>query len=130
MTLYLDVISDSVPVCGNNITSNKAVEGEYIEYSCEVTYKGKWAPVMEWKNGRTVLQTNGESKNESTGETVKYTYVTELTPEDNGQIYICRTHFDQLMPEPVNDKTANNIPTTDNVLTKYTSPPLTVYCKY
>ena len=84
---------------------------------------------MEWKNRRTVLQTNGESKNASTGETVKYTYVTELTPEDNGQIFTCQTYFDQPKPGTVQDKEADNIPTTDNVLTKYTSPQLTVYCK-
>ena len=85
---------------------------------------------MEWKNGRTVLQANGESKDESTGKTVKYTYVTKLTPEDNGQIFTCRTYFDQPKPGTVQDKEADNIPTTDNVLTKYTSPQLTFYCKY
>ena len=124
--MYLNVITEGDPVCGNNITSNKAVEGDYIEYSCEVKYQGKWAPVMEWKN------TNGglRSMNETTGNTVKYTYVTELTPEDNGQIYTCRTYFDQLKPGTVKDKEADNIPTTDNVLTKYTSPQLTVYCKF
>ena len=85
---------------------------------------------MEWTNGRTVLQANDESKDESTGKTVKYTYVTELTPEDNGHIFTCRTYFDQPKPGTVQDKEADNIPTTDNVLTKYTSPQLTVYCKY
>ena len=130
LTWCLDVISESDPVCKNNITNNEAVEGDYVEYSCEVTYKGKWAPVMEWKNGRAVLQANGESKDESTGKTVKYTYVTELTPEDNGQIYTCRTYFDQPKTGTPKEEEANNIPTTDNVFTKYTSPQLTVYCKY
>ena len=113
-------------MCKNNITSNEAVEGDYIKYSCEVKYQGRWAPVMEWKNTQTVLQ----ATNESSGNTVKYTYVTELTPADNGQIYTSRTYFYELKPGTLKEKEANNIPTTDNVLTKYTSPRLTVYCKY
>ena len=126
LTWCLDVIPESDPVCKNNITSNDAVEGDYIEYSCEVKYQGRWAPVMEWKNTQAVIQATVESS----GNTVKYTYVIELTPADNGQIYTSRTYFDEPKPGTLNEKEANNIPTTDNVLTKYTSSQLTVYCKY
>ncbi|KAI0231095.1 hypothetical protein LSAT2_018537 [Lamellibrachia satsuma] len=116
------IIFESDPICKNNVTNNEAVEGDYIKYSCEVTYKGKWAPVMEWKYNDAVVQANDES----TGNTVKYTFVTELTPAHNGQNFACRTYFDQPKPENVQVKHADNKPITDNVHTDFTSQ-LTVY---
>ena len=126
LTLYLNVISASDPVCRNNISSNKATEGDYIEYSCMVEYQGRWAAAMEWKNTKVVLKAN----NESTGTLVKYTLVVVLTPEDNGQRYSCRTYFDQPKHGTATTHEAGNIPTTENVLSKYTSQQITVYCKY
>jgi len=81
---------------------------------------------MEWKNTDRVLQ----AKDESNGNIAKYTYVTELTPADNGAKFTCRTYFNQPQPGTVKVKEASNIPTTDSVLTDYMSPQLTVYCKY
>ena len=81
---------------------------------------------MEWKNKRGVVQ----AKNESKGNKVKYTYITKLTPADNKEVFTCRTYFDLPQRRPSGPKVATNIPTTDNVLTVYSSPQLTVYCKY
>ena len=117
---------ESDGTCTTNVTNNEAVEGDYVAYSCEVKYKGRWAPVMEWKNNDRVIQ----AKNESNGDTVKYTYVTQLTPGDNGQIFTCRTYFNQPKPGTVHHKEATNKPATDKVLTKYKSPQLTVFCKF
>ena len=118
---------ESDPICTTNVTNNNATEGDYVAYSCEVKYEGRWAPVMEWKNKGGVVQ----AKNESKGNKVKYTYITKLTPADNNEVFTCRTYFDEAQRPPSNEKTsATNIPTTDNVLTVYSSPPLTVYCKY
>lgn len=124
--LYVIVISGSDIVCNNNITSSKAAEGDYIEYSCMVKYKGKWAPVMEWKKANAVLK----AKDESTADTVKYTQVTMLTPEDNDQSFTCRPYFDQPKSGSTATGEADNIPTTKNVLTTHIFPKLTVYCKY
>ena len=107
------------------MTDNIALEGDYVAYSCEVKYQGRWAPVMEWRNNDGVVQAN----NESSGYIAKYTYVTELTPADNGQVFTCRIYFDQPKPGTTKDKEATNIPSTENVLTNYASPKLTVYCK-
>ncbi|KAK2170882.1 hypothetical protein NP493_1127g01020 [Ridgeia piscesae] len=78
---------------------------------------------MEWKNKGGVVQ----AKNESKGNKVKYTYITKVTPADNNEVFTCRTYFDEAQRPPSGDKPATNIPTTDNVLTVYSSPPLTVY---
>ena len=82
---------------------------------------------MEWKNKGGVVQ----AKNESKDNTVKYTYITKLTPADNKEVFTCRTYFDEAQRRLRSEsKAATNIPTTDNVLIVYSSPQLTVYCKY
>ena len=72
---------------------------------------------MEWKNNGGVVQ----DKNESSGNNVKYTYITKLTPADNKEVFTCRTNFDEAQRPMGGRKPATNIPTTDNVLTNYTS---------
>ena len=83
---------------------------------------------MEWKNKGGVVQ----AKNESEDNKLKYTYITKLTPADNKEVFTCRTYFDLPQPSPRgrSGKSSTNIPTTDNVLTVYSSPQLTVHCKY
>ena len=102
------------------------MEGAYIEYSCEVKFKGKWAPLMKWKNGSsgTVIQ----SKDESSENTTKFSIVVEMTSYDNGHHFTCQTYFDKPQSEP---HYANNIPI-NNIAYKelYATPELTVYCKY
>ena len=87
---------------------------------------------MEWENNEVVVQAKVESSGNRRYEvkTVKYTYVTELKPANNNHVFTCRTYFDQPKPGKMRETEANNTPTTDNVLSKYTSPNLTVYCKY
>ena len=108
------------------MTEYRAIEGDYVVYTCHVKYQGRWAPVMELKNNGKIVQ----AKDESSGNTIRYTYLTELTPADNNHIFTCRTYFDQPQPGTVTDKEASNIPTTDSVLTDARSPRLTVYCKF
>ena len=127
-------IPESDPKCTTNATNNKAVAGDYVAYCCEVAYRGRWAPVMEWKNNEDVVQAKVESTGNRSYEvnTVKYTYVTELKPSDNNHVFSCRTYFEQpKLDSPMySGNLANNTPTTDNVLSKYRSPNLTVYCKH
>ena len=122
----LHAIPESDPKCTTNLTENKAMAGDYVEYSCAVKYSGKWAPVMACRyNGEVV-----KAKDESSGNTTKYTYVTKLTTPEDIYVFTCRTYFDQPKPGTVRSKEASNKPTTDNVLTDCTSPYITVYCKY
>ena len=102
------------------------MSGDIVAYSCEVKYHGRWAPEMECTVNGVVVEAN----NESSRNIAKYTYITELTPADNRHMFICRIYFDQPQPGTVGDREANNIPTTDNVLTDCTMPDITVYCKY
>ena len=113
-------------ICTTNVTGNITIEGDYVAYSCEVKYQGRWAPVMEFQNNGEIVQ----AKDESTGNTAKDTYITELTPAENGAKFTCRTYFNQPQPGTVKDKEAPNKPATDNVLTKYESQQIIVYCKY
>ena len=81
---------------------------------------------MEWKNKGGVVQ----AKNESEGNTAKYTYITKVTPADNKEVFTCRTYFDEAQRPLGGSHAATNIPTTDDVLTVYSSTPLTVHRKY
>ena len=88
--------SESHPICTTNTTSQYfAIEGDYIKYSCEVTYAGKWAPVMIWRIGG---KNATEVKNESTRNTVKFSIVVEITHSVNELQISCETKFDQPKP--------------------------------
>ena len=101
-----------------------AVEADSIMYTCEVNYRGKSAPVLQWKNKGGVLQAN----NETTNTTAKYTYATKLTAADNGHVFTCVPYFEK--PKGLLDPhMAKNAPSVDNLLTTYTSPKINFYCK-
>ena len=106
-------------------TTNKAVEGDYIEYTCAIKYTGTWAPVMKWKDGSgTVVQ----AKDGSSADIVRFGIVVEMTPSHNGQSFTCQTYFDKPQTR-VNS--ADNIPINNDVYRElYTSAQLTVYCTY
>ncbi|KAI0237119.1 hypothetical protein LSAT2_012409 [Lamellibrachia satsuma] len=57
-TLYVDaevIVLESHPKCTTNATNAYfAIEGDYIKFSCEVTYAGKWAPVFTWFIGENI----------------------------------------------------------------------------
>ena len=96
-------------------------------YTCEVSYQGIWAPVMEWRNNGGVLQ----ATNETTPTTAKYTYTPTLTLADDGEVVTCRPYFDQPKAGSVDTEcVADNIPSIDSLLTTYTWPKITVHRKY
>ena len=49
---------ESEPKCTTNVTENKAMAGDYVEYSCEVKYSGKRAPVVACRYNGDVLKMN------------------------------------------------------------------------
>ena len=117
--------SESKPKCTTNTTSQYfAIEGDYIKYSCEVTYAGKWAPVMIWRIGGKIAT---EVNNESKGNTVKFSIVVEITHSVNELQISCQTKFDQPKPGTSSKNAATNFP---NYHHWYTTPALTVCCKY
>ncbi|KAK2153319.1 hypothetical protein NP493_2329g00001 [Ridgeia piscesae] len=113
------------PTCTSNTTNNEAVEGQYIEYSCERKYQGNLTPKMKW----TDLSTGEDvkAKDESSAGTVKFSIVVEMTPSHNGHRFTCQTYFDK--PQSQN-KSADNIPINNNAFNVlYTSQRLNVYCQ-
>ena len=123
---YLTIISESDPVCGNNMTANEGTEGDFVEWSCEVGLKGRWAPAMEWTTTTSAIR----SEYENTTDTVKCSFVMQLKPADDGRKFSCRTFFDEPKPRSLEPNRADNIISTGGLLPVYTSPAITVNCKY
>ena len=120
------MISESDPVCKNNMTDNKGKEGDFVEWSCEVGFKGRWAPAMEWNTTTGLIR----SEYENTTDTVMCSFVMQLKPADDGRKFSCRTFFDEPKQGSMEAKHADNIIPTDNLFPVYTSPAITVKCKY
>ncbi|KAK2153117.1 hypothetical protein NP493_2354g00023 [Ridgeia piscesae] len=125
---YAQVITFSAldPTCTSNTTNNEAVEGQYIEYSCERKYQGNLTPKMKWRD-----LSSGEdvkAKDESSAGTVKFSFVVEMKPSHNGDSFTCQTYFDKPQSRY---GVADNIPINNNAFSVlYTSQILNVYCKY
>ena len=106
--------------------NNEAVEGEYIEYSCERIYKANVTAKMQWRE-----LSSGEdikAKDESSKGTVKFTIVVEIKPSHNGESFTCQTYFDKPQSR---DHYANNIPINNNAFNEtFSFRKLSVYCKY
>ena len=117
--------SESHPKCTTNATNQYfAIEGDYIKYSCEVTYAGKWAPVMIWRIGGKIAT---EVKNESTRNTVKFSIVVEITNSVNELQISCETKFDQPKRGTSSKNAATNVPGYNY---QYRILPLSICCKY
>ena len=92
-------------------------------------YRGNIDPLMKWKDGSSgaVVPANDES---SMG-TSKYSIVAQMTPSHNEQSFTCQTYFEKPQPGSLLTNAAYNIPINNNAYQElYTSPQLTVYCKY
>ena len=107
-------------------TRNEAVEGEYIEFSCERMYHGNVIPKMQWRD-----LSSGEdikAKDESRNGKVKFSIIVEIKPSHNGDSFTCQTYFDKPQSR---DQYADNIPINNNAFNEtFTLPKQTVYCKY
>ena len=114
--------SESDPKCEINSTSESfAIEGEYRKYSCEVTYVGKWAPVMIWRIGgeKTI-----DVKNETRGNTVKFSIVVHVI---TAKRITCETKFVQPKRETLPQHAATNAP---DYIRRYSVRAPTICCKY
>ena len=125
INLFCCVISESHPTCVTNTTSQYFVlEGEYVKYSCVVKYAGKWAPVLTlWK----VNERAAGVKNESHGNTVKFSIDMKITHSDNISQLSCECKFDQPRPGTTSKYAASNVPSY-NHWCRMTS--ITLCCKY
>ena len=121
------MLSEFNPTCTSNTTkNNEAVEGEYIEYSCERRYKANVTAKMQWRE-----LSSGEdikAKDESSNGIVKFSIVVEIKPSHNGDSFTCQTYFDKPQSR---DHFADNIPINNHAFNEtFTFPKLNVYSKY
>ena len=102
------VPSASQPEClQNGETSVEHVEGESVEISCEVTFAGRWSPVMEWSG-------TNEERDETVGNRTRWAFdIDALTPEDNGASFTCTTSYEG--PPSPGEHEATNAPIMDAV---------------
>ena len=117
--------SESDPKCTTNTTSEYfALEGDYIKYSCEVTYAGNWAPVMIWRiRGNRATHV----RDESYGNTVKFSIVIHITHSVEAFEISCETRFDQPKRGMSSNNGATNVP---DYYHSYSTQAPTVSCKY
>lgn len=117
--------SESDPNCTTNATSQYiALEGNYIKYSCEVTYAGNWAPVMTWRiRGNRATHVMDESY----GNTVKFSIVIHITLSVEAFEISCETSFDQPKRGTSSNNGATNVP---YYYHSYSTQTPTVSCKY
>ena len=105
--IIMFISSGAYTKCGSNTTSEFfAIEGNYLKYSCEVTFSGKWAPVMIWRNGTEKML---GVINESNGNTVKYSIIILITFDAKGSKIVCVTKFDQPKRDTLPKNAATNV---------------------
>ena len=114
-------------MCQSNMTGNEGTEGDPVEWSCEVGFKGTWAPVMEWNNSLNAVI---KSENQNTTDMVKCSFVRRLRRTDNGTQFSCRTFFDEPKPGSLESHRADNLLSTAGLFPVYTSKVIKVNCKY
>ena len=121
------VPTETNPNCQTSKTWYPVMEGAKMTFSCSVMYDGKWAPTMSCRNDTRVLRL----KNESSGNTVKFSGEVTLTRWDYGKIYSCRTFFDRPKQGETTDQEANNIPFNNgSYIETFTLPRIWVHCEY
>ena len=86
------------PTCGSNITGSEVNEGDVILLWCEVTYSGRWAPIMTWTrqtrdSGEMLNSTNVEQASSSVRQELTYTVPASADPVE----LHCHTTFAPLV---------------------------------
>ena len=105
-----------------NIVDNTVLADEVVKLWCNVSYQGKWGPVISWtKNGIPVLATN-ESQT-GTPSLSQYSISVTAKPSDNKALFVCSTFFNIAVSE---QNHATNSPNYTFSL-QYS---LNVYCKF
>lgn len=103
------------------------LEGDTVQYSCQIQYQGRWAPVHLWtdKDGNDVPSNVGH---DNVPGSVLHTSVSfNASATHNGQEFRCQTKFVELTPNSPGDNEDATIPSYDNVTAFQT---LIVHCMY
>ena len=90
--------------------------------TCEVTYSGRWQPMMNWK-----VNSQGYTGNiidETTGSTVRESIVVEVVLDNSQDTYSMDLNF--AVPTDTEANEATNAP---SYVDSHTYPPLIVFCK-
>ena len=114
----------SNPICLSSISDGTAEEGDVITLWCEVTYSGKWAPQMTWRDRSGSPLASSDSG--TPGAVVRHEISVTVVKTDEPIAFSCLTDFsDVLNPAPGEDEATNVV---DYEYT-YLSGDITVHCE-
>ena len=118
--------TDSNPVCGSDVsTSNIAVEGDTLSFWCEITYSGKWAPQMTWRDSAGAIIPSSDAG--TPGSVVRHEISITVEEKDLPIEFSCLTDFnDDLDPAPIENE-ATNVPDYEYT---HTFNEIRVHCKH
>ena len=94
--------SVSDPIC--RLDRNVVVEGANVSMSCELHYRGAWAPVMQWSSPTVDLP----AKNLTNDTFIRYTVQFRAEYRMNGYTFRCNTFFN--LPKQMPTSNASNVP--------------------
>ena len=80
------------PTCSNNM-SRVSREGDIIEYSCQVGYRGDLPPAMKWLHEGSMVSNAHIVDGSVPGKLVKSSMFVKATLDRIGDIYTCHTFF-------------------------------------
>ena len=102
--------SASNPVCNYTVSNSKnGTDEHHLVLQCSVSFRGSWAPVMEWRIGtRDQVITDGVDNHTVFNRSVTYTLNVNVSQEMCGTIFTCTTKFVEHMRPPYTD--ATNVP--------------------
>ena len=116
------VTTEYEPVCITNHTSKCTILT--LELSCSVSFRGNWAPIMEWREEGSVNVITSDVINQTmANDSVSYSLTVPLNVRRESVRYTCTTRFiESMRPSSIN---ATNVP---NLTLVWTSP-LVNLCK-
>ena len=106
-------------------TSNIAVEGDILRFWCEIVYRGKWSPQMNWRD-RSGARIDSIDHG-TPGRVVRHEIRITVEETDLPIAFTCLTDFNvELNPSPLENE-ATNVP---DFVYSHTFDEIRVHCKY
>jgi hypothetical protein len=99
----LVIMNDNEPTCGCFEKSDNMV------LWCSISFRGNWAPMMEWKwNDNKPLPSRMVTNLTTANTKINYTAIVPIDQSTNGKNLVCTTRFQLSMKNPLTN--ATNLP--------------------
>ena len=124
---YKFLLIESDPECTGPST-DMFILGEWIAFSCQLTYRGHWAPQIVCRDGDNNTLTGIEevSRTQNLVETITHKINVTATASMNGGSFSCTTNFSDPLDPPPEENGATNVLDYEHI---HTFPEVTVHCK-